>query len=184
MVKTVRDGTTARNLAWAHLSRCFTFDPKDLATYQVQTDWFVKALSSSSQQYGIWRIDSFSGQLDPHDPLAAEWQKFLDSSCDSTIRTVLVLPTATPKPIVPTPVLRSAGEAINTLWAYLVRCYPSLKTSELEATLDPAPGEYVVKERNDAAFYGIWRVDRIDGKITADNERARARDLAVRNASC
>ena len=183
-VRAVVDGNTARNLAWAHLSRCASFDPKDLATYQVQSDWFIKALGDSTQQYGIWRIDSFSGQLNPHDPLADEWQEFLKSDCDPAIRTVLVMPTATPKPFAPTPILRTANEAINTIWAYLVKCYPTLKTSELEAVLDPAPGEYLVKERNSAAFYGVWRVDRFTGRISPDNVRARSRDIAVKTASC
>ncbi len=177
-------GNDARNLMWAHLSRCASFDPKDLVSYQVQDDWFVMAISDANQQYGIWRIDSFSGRLYAHDQLAEEWERFVESSCDPAARAILVLPTATPRPFLPTPILRTSSEAINTIWAYLVKCYPNLRATDLEAALDPAPGEYLVKDRGNATLYGVWRVDRVYGKITPDNDRAKVRDLVVKTGSC
>ena len=180
----IRSEAEARNLIWAHLSRCPTFDPRDLVSYQVQEGWFVKAQTESGQQYGVWKVSAFTGTVVPHDPLSDEWERFINSSCDPVTRSVLVLPTATPMAVAPTPILHSPTEAINTVWAYLVKCFPNLNTSDFESVLDTVQGEYLVKDKNDPAYYGVWRIDRFDGTIDADNERARVRDQVVKNNSC
>jgi len=184
VTRSVQAGNDARNLVWAYLSRCVSFDPQDLVSYQVQNDWYVKAQLDSSQQFGIWKIDSFSGRLNPHDPLADEWQKFLDSNCNSATSSILVLPTQTPRLVLPAPVLQTSSDAINTVWAYLVKCFPDLKTTDFEAAYDAPAGEYLVKDKGSANFYGVWRVDKTYGKITPDNDRASTRDFVVKTASC
>ena len=186
----------ARNLVWAHLSRCVSFDPNDLTAVPVRDDWFVKASEGGPQTYGTWKVDSVSGGLEPYDLLAREWQTVVDSECSPEDLSVLVVPTptltpqATPTPTptprpspTSTPVLRSTSEAIATLWAYLVKCFPTLDVSDLESTLDPPTGEYIVKDEG-SSVYGVWRVGRIDGDISPDNDRARSRNQTVRQDNC
>ena len=71
----------ARNLVWAHLSRCVSFNPNDLTAVPVRDEWFVKATEGGSQNYGTWKVDSVSGRLEPYDLLAREWQTLVDSDC-------------------------------------------------------------------------------------------------------
>ena len=186
----------ARNLVWAYLTRCVSLDPNDLTAIPVRQDWFVKAQQGGSQNYGTWKVDSISGILEPYDSLAREWQAVVDSECSVEELAILAKPTPTPtlrpSPTVtrtpwptptPTLVLRSSTEAIATLWAYLVKCFPTLSVSDLESTLDPPTGEYIVKDKV-SNVYGVWRVNRTDGAISADNDRARTRDQTVRGGSC
>ena len=177
----------ARNLVWVYLSRCTSFDPKDLDAYQVGDLWYVKANDGARQQYGIWRLDAATGDLSPHDPLAVQWLAFLDNACNASQRAQLVIPTVTPTPTrpppTPTAVLRNTADGLNALWAYLVKCFPSLSTTDLESTFDAASGAYVVKDKG-TTVYGVWKVDRSTGAVSPDNDRARSRDLTVRRGGC
>ena len=91
-------------------------------------------------------------------------------------------PTPTPTPR-PTAVLRSTSDAVATLWAYLVGCFPALSTSDLESTLDPPSGEYIVKDRA-SNVYGVRRVNPDDGSISPDNAQARTKDRRVTGGTC
>ena len=94
-------------------------------------------------------------------------------------------PTPTPTPT-PLPLVTTAGDAVASLWAHLVKCFITLPITDLEARLDPAKAEWVVITRPGAitsagtsADYGVWRVDRQDGTISPENREARNRDQIV-----
>jgi hypothetical protein len=174
-------------LVWVYLSSCVSFDPNDLDANEVGDEWFVKSRSAVLQQYGIWRVDSVSGDITPHDPLAGEWQSVLAGSCNAEEWGRLIIPTLGPTPTrpppTPTPVVRNANDAVSVLWSYLVKCFPALSTTDLESTLDPASGKYIVKDKG-LAVYGVWGVTPVDGRVTPNNNTARSRDQTVRRAAC
>ena len=192
----------ARNLVWAFLSKCVSFDPQDLNAVPVGDHWLVKVPSRARQQFGTWKVNSVSGNFQPHDSLAQEWLSIVESECSPESLQIYLAPTPTftpsptptptptPRPTstpVPsptaTPVLKSTTAAVATLWAYLVKCFPTLATSDLESTLDPPAGDYIVKD-DGSAVYGVWRVRATDGRISPDNDRARIRDQTVRGGRC
>ena len=189
----------ARNLVWAFLSKCVSFDPQDLNAVPVGDHWLVKVPSRARQQFGTWKVNSVSGNFQPHDSLAQEWLSIVESECSPESLQIYLAPTPTftpsptptptptPRPTPPsptaTPVLKSTTAAVATLWAYLVKCFPTLATSDLESTLDPPAGDYIVKD-DGSAVYGVWRVRATDGRISPDNDRARIRDQTVRGGRC
>lgn len=201
-VPVAKTASQARNLVWAYLSRCVSFDPSRLNAVEVNQDWLVRVPLDGSQEYGTWKVRSKSGELDPYDLIAREWRALVESECQTEALNKLLLPTPTitpaptftpiptptrtptPRPD-PTPVraVKSTTDAIATVWAYLVKCFPTLTTSNLESTLDPASGQYVVKDKG-TAVYGVWRVDRLDGMVNPDNSIARSRDQTVRSGLC
>ena len=150
----------------------------------------MKAKDGNLQSYGIWSVDSASGVIQAHDALARDWSDIVESPCATAALSALLLPTPTftPQPTstnipTPTPVLRTTGDAISTLWSYLVRCFTTLGTGDLESALDPSTKDYVVKDKG-AINYGVWRVSASSGDIRPDNERARSRDATVRAGLC
>lgn len=192
----------ARNLLWGYLTRCVSFDPSNLEAVEVNKDWLVRAPLDGSQKFGTWQVRSKSGDLIPYDSLAREWSAVVENECQTQALNDLLLPTPTftpsptftPLPIPtrtptprpsPTPILlvKSATDAVATLWAHLVTCFPTLTTGNLESTLDPSSGQYVVKDKG-ASFYGVWRVDRLDGKVIANNSIARSREQTVQSGRC
>jgi len=192
----VANQTEARNLVWAHLSQCVSLDLQQLEAVPVREVWLVQIPSGRPQQYGIWKVESSTGDLKPHNLLARQWQSVIDSQCDPEELAALLpptptltpqpTPTSTPRPTPtpsPTPVLRSTSDAVATLWAHLVGCFPTLSTNDLEATLDPPAGEYIVKDKASSVF-GVWRVRTDNGSISPDNARARAKDQTVRRGTC
>lgn len=201
VAQTVED---ARNLVWVYLTQCSTFDPTQLEGYLVKDDWYVKATSKSPVQFGVWRVDASTGDLEPHDVLARQWQPYIESSCSpeaaerlfsasptptptvgpSPIPTRTPRPTNTPTPVpTATPVVPQTNDAVASLWSYLVKCFPNAELEDLEAVLDPVSNQYVVKDR-DEIQYGVWRVNRSDGSIIPDNAWARGRDQTVRSGIC
>ena len=60
--------------------------------------------------------------------------------------------TPTPSPLLNTDVTEDT-QAVSTLWAILVNCYPNMEIDDLQATLKAAKGEWVV-----SANYGVWAV--------------------------
>ena len=201
-VPVARTAAQARNLLWGYLTRCVSFEPSKLQAVEVNKDWLVRVPLSGDQKYGTWQVRSKSGELIPYDPLAREWEAVVENGCETQTLNSLLLPTPTftPGPTftpIPTPtrtptprpsptpvrVVRSTTEAVATLWSHLVKCFPALNTSNLESTLDPASGQYVVKDRG-TAVYGVWRVDRLDGRVIADNSIARTREQTVQSGRC
>ena len=198
----VANQTEARNLVWAYLSQCVSLDLQQLEAVPVREVWLVQIAAGRPQRYGIWKVDSSTGGLEPHNLLARQWQSVVGSQCDPEELAALLPPTPTltpqptstptPTPIPtptptstprPTPVLRSTSDAVATLWAYLVGCFPTLSTSDLESTLAPASGDYIVKDRA-SNVYGVWRVRPDDGSISPDNAQARTKDRRVTGGTC
>ena len=202
----VANQTEARNLVWAYLSQCVSLDLQQLEAVPVREVWLVQIPAGRPQKYGIWKVHSSTGGLEPHNLLARQWQSTIESQCDPEELAALLPPTPTPTPqptstptptptptpgLTPTPtptprptaVLRSTSDAVATLWAYLVGCFPALSTSDLESTLDPPSGEYIVKDRA-SNVYGVWRVRPDDGSISPDNAQARTKDRGVSAGTC
>ena len=75
----------ASNRAWVYLCRCTTFNPSQLAAYQVEKDWYVQAPDASKFFLGIWRVESATGAVIPHDIMARNWQPDVDSECDAVV---------------------------------------------------------------------------------------------------
>ena len=98
----VQKGDQARNLVWAYLGTCADLFVAQLEPYQVKEDWFVKSASDSPVKYGLWRVDSASGTIDPHDRLAGRWDTVIQSECDREVFESLLPPTPTPT-LRPTP---------------------------------------------------------------------------------
>ena len=100
-------GEQARNLVWAYLGTCADLFVAQLEPFQVKDDWFVQTSINSPVQYGLWKVDSASGTIDPHDLLAGRWDTVEQSECDQDVFETLLPPTPTPTltPIpTPTPV--------------------------------------------------------------------------------
>jgi len=172
----VQSELEARNVAWVYLSRCTPFNPSQLAAYEVENDWYVQAPDAKKFFFGIWRIESATGKLFPHDVTARKWQPYVETGCDP-VAGLGVLPT-TPTPIVP-----STTDAVATLWSYLVKCFPNAELNDFKAVLDPVSDRYVVKD-DDEIQYRVWRVDQADGVITPEDIHARRRDETIRGGNC
>jgi hypothetical protein len=198
----VQSESEARNRAWVYLSRCTTFNPSQLAAYQVEKDWYVQAPDASKFFFGIWRVESTTGAVVPHDITARNWQPYVDSECDAAVGSALVpttptptakpppTPTQTPRPTVtqtppptPTPIVPGTSDAVASLWSHLVKCFPSAELKDLKAVLDPVTDQYIVKD-TDEIQYGVWRVNQSDGVITPDNDWARRRDAIIKGGTC
>ena len=192
----------AQNLVWVYLSQCITFEPSQLNAYKVREDWFVKAPAKSNLQFGIWKVDVMSGDLEPYDILSQEWRPYVESGCSAEKGVGLVpvtptptvvpspTPTRTPRPTptytpmpTATPVVPNTTDAVASVWSYLVKCFPDAELTDLEAVLDPVLDQYVVKDK-DEIQYGVWRINQSDGVIKPDNDWARRRDETVRSGTC
>ena len=152
--------------------------------------------------FGIWRIESSTGKLFPHDVTARNWQPYVETGCDpvaglgvlpttptptvkpppTPTQTPRPTPTLTPMPTA-TPIVPSTTDAVASLWAHLVKCFPDAELNDLKAVLDPVTDQYIVKD-DDEIQYGVWRVNQADGVITPDNDWARKRDDIIKSGTC
>ncbi len=198
----VESESEARNVAWVYLSRCTTFNPSQLAAYEVEEDWYVQAPDAKKFFFGIWRIESATGKLFPHDVTARKWQPYVETGCDPVAGLGVLpttptptakpppTPTQTPRPTptltpIPTatPIVPNTTDAVASLWSYLVKCFPSAELKDLKAVLDPVSDQYVVKD-DDEIQYGVWRVNQADGVITPEDIHARRRDETIKGGTC
>ena len=178
----------ALNLLWVYLSRCISLDASQLEAYMVKGDWFVRAVADSPREYGFWKVEAVTGAVEPHDNLAREWHSFVDSQCDPEFLAAVATPTPTTLPQTPTPppppVVTEAGDAVTTLWAHLVPCYPGLPTEVFEAMWSPAESIWIVRTKADTETdYGVWTVGP-DGSIAAQNSESRLREAEVLSGTC
>ena len=121
------------------------------------------------------RVEAASGDLIPHDVLAKEVEPYVKSECDPAELPDQFRPppTATPPPS-PTLII-TAEEAVDTVWAHLVRCFASLSIKDLEGRWDPGRTEWLVITKASAGSdFGVWRVRPDDGTIVPENRRAEA----------
>ena len=77
----VKSSDEARHLLWAYLGLCFPFDPSQLESVLVERSWFVNATPSSPDNFGLWKVDTLTGRLEPHDLLARRWESAVQSQC-------------------------------------------------------------------------------------------------------
>ncbi|MDA0733062.1 MAG: hypothetical protein O2909_01565 [Chloroflexi bacterium] len=168
-VTTPGNDDQARNLVWAYLTQCVSIKVNDLEARQIQGEWFVQAAGEPSDQYGLWKVDPSSGVIQAHNIRARQWEPLINQDCTPGLFSGFFTPT-------PSPLLNSditeASQAVTTLWATLVNCYPNMAIDDLQATLNSAKGEWVVTAKtNISANYGVWAVAS-DGTVSPKNRQA------------
>ena len=186
----------ARHLVWVYLGQCFSFAPGQLDAHLVQGDWFVRSSSGLPPQtpqarsarrtptpspapgslpdYGLWKVDADTGDIEPQDPLARDLKLYVDSQCSPELRPAPFLPTPTSTSLPPptgTPVAQSMEEARYLLWAHLSRCI-SFDPSQLKADL--VEREWFVRASSESPQeFGIWRVNATTGSLEPHDTLAR-----------
>lgn len=159
-VPVVRDESTAVRAMWVHLTKCVPIEITHLnVQLGVRGEWMVMPIQGSPQEFGTWRVDS-NGEITPHNARGEEWQKYIESDCDTSI----LQPSAND--------VLTDGDAVTTLWAHLARCIPEMKLGSFSARKDRRTGAWVVvtvPESQDD--YGVWSVRR-DANIAPLNDRA------------
>ena len=173
----------AQNLVWVYLGQCYPLNPEELLANEVQGDWFVRtAVQDQPRQYGLWKVESGTGTIEPQDPVGRNWRSYVDSECSTEQRPASLLiiptplPTAVPAPTdVPTPaatpVAPSAVVASNLVWAFLGKC-PTIERSQLEAT--QVKGDWFVKATSGSPQkFGLWKVSAGTGSLDPQDPLAR-----------
>ena len=180
---TVAAGTAddARNLAWAYLAQCISLAFGDLEARQIQGEWFVQATGEAPDKYGLWKVDTETGQVLAHNIRARQWDPLVNQNCTSEVFSAFFTPT-------PSPLLNAniteAGQAVTTLWATLVNCYPNMLASDLDATLNQAQGNWVITTKPEVnANYGVWAVSS-DGTVSPQNRQAHGVFDQLRGGVC
>ncbi|HEU0021586.1 MAG TPA: hypothetical protein VFR55_07945 [Dehalococcoidia bacterium] len=159
----------ARNQVWAYLTQCVSININDLEARQIQGEWFVQAAGESPDQYGLWKVDPNFGLVQAHNIRARQWEPLVNQNCTPEQFNGFFTPT--PSPLRNSEVTE-APQAVTILWATLVNCYPNMETGDLQATLDPARGEWVVTANTDVSSnYGVWAVAS-DGTVSPKNRQA------------
>lgn len=159
----------ARDLVWAYLSQCVSIQVNDLEARPIQGEWFVQASGEPPDQYGLWKVDPDQGVVRPHNIRARQWEPLVNQDCTPGAFGEFFTPTPSP---LAKPDVTEAPQAISILWATLVNCYPNMEADDLRATLNPAPGEWIVTARTDiSANYGVWAVA-ADGAVSPRNRQA------------
>ena len=194
----------ARNLVWVFLGGCIDFDPGQLEARQVEGDWFVTATAESPREFGLWRVDSDTGNIAPHDLVARGLDSFIQSQCDQEIFEALFPPTPTPTPTptpvpptptptatpiptptpTPAPIITTAEDSVTAVFAFLRKCFSDIQKEDLETIFDPANQEWLVFMKLTAKTqHGVWTVQPLDGTIAPDDFLARRRQQTV-DAGC
>ena len=180
----VPDATAAVVIVWSFISRCTS----DVSTENfeailnpAQGHWVVATKSDSPTDYGTWTVEAVKGTLAPFAGFSLEWDSVVGLQCNPEALAALSTPTPVPTA---TPAVEDGTDAVTTLWSDLVKCVPGLPTADLEATWNPATGQWVVITRPDASEdYGVWIVA-TNGQITPANREAIRRDSQARAGSC
>lgn len=183
IVPVIVDAAGAVAAVWSYLARCsnVSMDLFEAPMNPVQGRWVVITKAGSATDFGTWVVDAATGSLQPYAGLSRQWDSVVKLQCDPEALAALSTPTPVPTP---TPAVSEAGHATTTLWSYLVNCAPAMLTSDLEATLNPAKGEWVVITKPGSAVdYGVWTI-RSDGSISAANGEAARRDQRALAGTC
>lgn len=180
----IADAPGATGVVWSYLTQCLpaisveNFDAKFIPS---QDWWVVTTKSDSATNFGAWTVNNTTGVLSPYAGFSREWDSVVKLQCNPEALASLSTPTPVPSP---TPAVIDAAQAVTTLWSYLVRCAPTLKTEELAATLNPAQGQWIVITKPGLPTdYGVWSV-MSDGTISPGNRAAARRDTEVRDKTC
>ena len=174
----------AEVVVWAYLIQC---DPS-LSTRQFEAKWnqlsgkwVITSDSDAEVNYGVWILRGDTGELLPNAHTSRQWAKYVESSCSREVLAAITTPT----PIAPPPpVIKSAGDAVNSVWSFLVGCFPDLPFQTLEAKWNPSAGEWVTVTKATAATdYGVWTVLQ-NGTVRAGNSEAESREEMVKGGAC
>jgi len=174
----VQSEEEARNLAWVHLGQCITFASDELAATLVKGDWFVKGSSEASQNYGLWKVASDTGAVEPFDIQSRLWESAITSQCSP--ESLAAVSTPSPVPTA-TPVIIDAAGAVAAVWSYLAQCSSTLSTETFDATFNPAQGQWVVITKAESATdFGTWAVDTATGSLQPYSGLSRQWDSVVK----
>jgi hypothetical protein len=180
----VGNANDAEVAVWAYLIQC---DPS-LSTRQFEAKWnhlsgkwVITSDSDSEVNYGVWTLRGDTGELLPNAHTSRQWANYVESSCSSEVLAAF----ATPTPIAPpTPAVKSAGDAVISVWSFLVGCFPDLPVQTLEAKWNPSAGEWVAVTKAGATTdYGVWTVLQ-NGTVRAGNREAESREGVVKGGAC
>jgi hypothetical protein len=171
----------AIELAWAFLSQCVSLSVNELEARQINGQWFVQATGESPDLYGVWKVDPGSGSVEAHNIRARQWAPQINSEC--TQETFAQFYVATPGPPIGADIT-DAEQAMTSLWATLVKCYPTIQTGSLQATLNPARAEWIVTGKPEVTTnYGVWVV-RSNGEVVPHNRQAQGIYDQLDNGLC
>jgi len=159
----VKNDDAARNLLWSHLSLCISIETRALKAFKVKGDWFVQSSDSSSQDPGIWKVNGTTGALEPYDALARSWHSLVESQCSPEILATLTTPTPLPTP---TLAVAKANDAVVQIWAYLLKCDPSLPVEQFQARWNTLSGRWVITSKSGTEVnYGVWTLRGDTGEL-------------------
>ena len=207
----VVSGAAAASAAvWGYLVRCVSELSKDNVHAQenpLESEWIITtdevlvgALGRKAD-FGAWSV-SYEGVITTKDSLAQVWNAYvfpttkgeecakqyvpnilyaLPSPTPIVASTPVIPPTERPVPT-PTPKIRGASEAVNSVWAYLIPCFSGIDISDFKATYDSSNVVWVVVQVAGATT-STWSVAN-NGVITATNASARANEAIVKARSC
>lgn len=207
----VVSGAAAASAAvWGYLVRCVSELSKDNVHAQenpLESEWIittdevlVDALGREAN-FGAWSV-SYEGVITTKDSLAQVWNAYvfpttkgeecakqyvpnilyaLPSPTPIVASTPVIPPTVRPVPT-PTPKIRGASEAVNSVWAYLIPCFAGIDISDFKATYDSSNVVWVVVQVAGATT-STWSVAN-NGVITATNTSSRANEAIVKARSC
>jgi len=168
----VENEEQARNLAWAHISQCITFNAAELNATLITGNWFVNGTDQASRDYGFWKIPEATAMVSPHDTQARKWETAIESQCSQD--SMKSVPTQSRA-------VSDAAGASTAVWSYLVQCVPALSTEIFQSVFDPAKGQWtVVISQDHPDKLGTWVVNPNTGAVAPHTEPARLWDSAVR----
>ena len=194
----VTGATYASTAIWSILVGCVSelekskvhaSDNPSNAEWIITTDEiFVEALGREAH-FGVWSL-SYTGVHVPKDNLAKAWYGYLYETPERPgcgpqylVPINAALPALTPVPEpTNTPTIRNGSQAKNSVWAYLVPCFPEVGISEFAATYDDSNSNWVVLQTKESKA-STWSVSE-DGNITASNASAKADEAVVNGAGC
>lgn len=180
----IADGARAVAVVWSYVAQCLPDTPLEnfeATLSPVLNQWVVTTKAESLTDFGAWTVDAATGALAPYAGFSREWDSVVKLECNPDALASLFTPTPVPTA---TPAVLDTVEAVTTLWSYLVKCSPDLTTEALEATLNPAKGEWIVITKpGSETDYGVWTV-RANGSISPGNQEATRRDQRALSGTC
>ena len=163
----ITEASQAVATVWTYLAKCFSdLPPEDLqATRDPGTgEWVVITKPGAETDYGVWRVQRDASIFPDNYQAGIRQEEVRGETC--------------------TLILTTTGDAVATLWTYLIKCFSGLTFDDLKATWDASESEWIVSTKPTALTdHGVWRVRR-DAKLFPVNSQARIRDEEVRSESC
>ena len=73
----IQSSDDALNPVWSHLRQCLPVEVTQLDSREGAGEWFVQVATGSQPEYGLWRVNSSSGAVEPADELASDIDIFI-----------------------------------------------------------------------------------------------------------